>query len=121
MTAVSTIAKGDGSGVSAPRRVIIRDEDAWRALWTEHAGAAAAAPPVDFATQMVAAVFTGDRPTPGYAVEIVDARQQGNTLGLVVSESSPRRGMMAAQLIVTPFHIVALPRFDGTVSFLPTA
>ena len=118
MTAVSTIAKGDGSAVTAPRRVVIRDEEAWRALWAEHAGAAAAPPQNDLAKNMVAAVFAGDRPTPGYTIEIVDARAQSDTLGLVVSESSPRRGTIAAQLIVTPFHIVTLPRFDGAVSFL---
>ncbi len=118
MTDVSTLAKGDGSGVTDARRVAIRDEPAWRALWAEHAGAAAAPPRVDFSTQMVAAVFAGDRPTPGYSVEIVDARRQGDTLGIVVTESPPAPGLLAAQIIVTPFHIVALPRFDGAVSFV---
>lgn len=118
MTSFSTIAKGDGSGVTASRRVVIRDNDAWRALWAEHAGSNDAAPAIDFAAEMVAAVFAGDRPTPGYAVEIVDARRQDDTLALLVSESRPRTGAVAAQLIVTPFHIVTIPRFDGTVSFL---
>jgi hypothetical protein len=117
MTGLSTIAKGDGSGITTPRRVVIRDEPEWRALWAEHAGGAASPPAVDFRTRMVAAVFAGDRPTPGYGVEIVDARQQADTLGILVNESRPAPGMLAAQVIVTPFHIVALPRFDGTVSF----
>jgi len=118
MTDVSTIAKGDGSGVSAPRRIVVRDDRAWRALWSEHAGTSAAAPPVDFDTQMVAAVFAGDRPTPGYGVEITGVRRDGDTLDVVVSESRPAPGMMAAQVIVAPFHIVALPRFEGQVSFV---
>ena len=117
MTDVSTIAKGDGSGITTPRRVVIRDDEVWRALWTEHAGPAASVPDVDFRTRMVAAVFAGDRPTPGYGVEIVDAQRQANTLGIRVAESRPAPGLMAAQVIVSPFHIVALPRFEGTVSF----
>jgi PrcB C-terminal len=117
MTELSSIAKGDGSGVSSPRRIVVRDDRAWRALWSEHAGTSAAAPAVDFDTHMVAAVFAGDRPTPGYGVEITDVRRQGDTLDIIVSESRPAPGMMAAQVIVTPFHIVALPRFDGHVSF----
>jgi hypothetical protein len=117
MTGLSTIARGDGSGITTPRRVVIRDDQEWRALWAEHAGAAAALPPVDFRTRMVAAVFAGDRPTPGYGVEIVDARRQADTLGILVTESRPAPGLMAAQVIVTPFHIVALPRFEGPVSF----
>jgi len=118
MTAVSTIAKGDGSGVATPRRVVIRDDGAWRALWTEHAGTSAAVPRVDFGTQMVAAVFAGDRPTPGYGVEITDVRRDGDTLAILVTESRPAPGMLAAQVIVTPFHIVAFPRFEGRVSFV---
>jgi hypothetical protein len=118
MTTVSTIAKGDGSGVSTPRRLVVRDDRAWQALWAEHSGAAAAAPRVDFVSQMIAAVFAGDRPTAGYGVEITGVRRDGDTLGIVVSESRPAPGMIAAQVIVTPFHIVALPRFEGQVSFV---
>ena len=118
MTTLSTIAKGDGSGVSTPRRTVIRDDRSWRALWSEHAGASAAVPPVDFGTQMIAAVFAGDRPTPGYGVEITDVRRDGDTLDIVVADSRPAPGMIAAQVIVTPFHIVALPRFEGQVSFV---
>jgi PrcB C-terminal len=118
MTAVSTIAKGDGSGVSAPRRVVVRDDRAWRALWTEHAGTSAAAPRVDFGTQMIAAVFAGDRPTPGYGVEITDVRREADALDIVVTESRPAPGMLVAQVIVTPFHIFSMPRFEGPVSFV---
>jgi hypothetical protein len=117
MSVVSTIGRGDGSGVSTPRRVVIRDEPAWRALWVEHAGAASAAPDVDFDRRMVAAVFSGDRPTPGYSIEIIDAQAHGEAMEIVVRESRAPAGMIAAQVIVTPFHIVSLPRFDGATSF----
>jgi hypothetical protein len=117
MSQVSTIARGDGSGIDAPRRVVIRDEQAWRTLWKEHAGPDAAVPPIDFATRMVAAVFAGDRPTPGYGIEVVDARRDGEGLGIVVAESRPAPGTLAAQVITTPFHIVSLPRFEGSVVF----
>lgn len=117
MIDVDTLARGDGSGISEPRRVVVRDEQAWRRLWVEHAGAAEAPPAVDFSSRMVAAVFAGDRPTPGYTVDIKGARQDASALALVVGESRPAQGMLAAQIIVTPFHIVTLPRFDGPVSF----
>ncbi len=117
MNDFSTIAKGDGSGITTARRLVIRDDEQWRALWAEHAGPGAPPPDVDFRTRMIAAVFAGDRPTPGYGVEIVAARRQEEALGIVVSESRPAPGTIAAQVIVTPFHIVALPRFEGPVSF----
>ena len=121
MIEMTTVARGDGSGVAAPRRVIVRDDASWRRLWAEHAGGAGAAPPVDFSRAMIAAVFAGDRPTPGHAIEIVEAEQDGDALSIAVVESRPAPGVVAPQLIVSPFHIVALPRFDGAISFTPGA
>ena len=81
MPAVTTIAKGDGSGIVEPRRIAVRDAVEWRALWAAHAGPAEPAPDVDFAADMVAAAFAGERPTPGYEIEIADARRDGGALG----------------------------------------
>jgi uncharacterized membrane protein len=64
---------------------------------------------------MVVAAFAGERPTPGYGIEIVGARREGPALAVVVKEQLPTRGTIASQMIVTPFHIVALPRHDGEV------
>jgi len=121
MIEMTTVARGEGSGVATPRRVIVRDDASWRRLWAEHAGSTAAAPAVDFSTAMIAAVFAGDRPSPGHAIEITEAEQQGDGLSIAVVESRPAAGIVAPQLIVTPFHIVALPRFDGAVSFTHAA
>lgn len=118
---ITTLARGDGSGIVEPRRAIVRDGDDWRALWAAHAGSAAAAPPVDFTARMVAAAFAGERPTPGYQVEISGTGRDGAALTVAVEERRPRPGMMAAQMIVTPFHIVTLPRYDGEVRFVDGA
>ena len=115
--AVATLAKGDGSRVVEPRRVVVRDESAWRALWAIHAGPSAQAPSVDFTTRMVGAVFAGERPTPGYEVIVSGARRQGTALALIVEERAPGSLAMSAQLLVTPFHIVSVPRHDGEVRF----
>ena len=72
--AVTTIAKGDGSGIVEPRRIVVRDAVEWRALWAAHAG-----------------------------------------------PSVPAPGMIAAQVIVSPFHIVRLPRYEGEVRFVEAA
>lgn len=113
-----TIVRGDGSRIVEPTRVIVGSEVEWRALWAAHAGPEAAEPPIDFTTSIVAAVFAGERPTPGYEIEILGTRREGTSLGLVVVERQPPPGTIAAQMIVTPFHIVALPRCDGDVCFV---
>lgn len=112
-----TLARGDASGIVDPHRTVVRDPQTWRALWSAHAGPAADAPAVDFATSMVLAAFAGERPTPGYSVEIVEPRKIGASLVVTVNEAQPPRGLIAAQMIVTPFHIVTLPRTDGDVRF----
>jgi uncharacterized membrane protein len=121
MPAVTTIAKGDGSGIVEPRRIAVRDAVEWRALWAAHAGPAEAAPDVDFAADMVAAAFAGERPTPGHEIEIGDARRDGGALAIVVNEVHPPHGLVAAQVIVSPFHIVRLPRHEGEVRFIDAA
>jgi uncharacterized membrane protein len=114
---ITTIASGESSGIVEPRRTIVREMAEWQALWAVHAGPRVTAPAVDFSTHMVAAVFSGERPTPGFEVEIIGSRRQGDTLSLVVEERRPKGRMMAAQVLVSPFHIAAVPRHEGDVRF----
>ena len=121
MTALTTLAQGDGSAIAESRRVIVRDREEWLALWAAHAGPQQTAPAVDFATLMVGAVFAGERATPGHHIAITGVRRDGASLVLSVNEVVDERvsgaGMIAAQMIVTPFHIVTLTRDDGQVRF----
>ena len=114
---ITTLAKGDSSEIVDPARHVVRDSAAWGALWSSHAGPGSQPPHVDFATQMVVAAFAGERPTPGHGIEIVGARRESASLAVSVSEVQPPRGMIAAQIIVTPFHLVTLPRYEGEVRF----
>jgi uncharacterized membrane protein len=116
-SSLATMARGESSGIVESRRAIVRDAAQWHALWAAHAGPGMPAPAVDFASRMVAAVFAGERPTPGFEIEITGTARDGRALILVVTERSPASGMVAAQILVTPFHIVALPRYDGEVRF----
>ena len=76
---VETLARGDDSRLVEPRRFLIRDWQAFAAVWAAHAGPNAATPAVDFDTRMVAAVFAGERPTPGFSVEVTGTRRDGRT------------------------------------------
>jgi len=114
---LTTIAQGDGSGIATAVRTIVRGAAEWKTLWAAHAGPGSPVPPVDFSSRMVAAAFAGARPTPGYTTEITDARRAGPVLTLVVDERVPTGRMVSAQVIVAPFHMVALPRHDGEVRF----
>ena len=75
-------------------------------------------PAVDFATKMVVGVFLGTKPTAGYGVEIVGVKTDGDALVVEYTERPPGRGTMAAQILTQPFHMVSVPRHEGTVRFV---
>jgi uncharacterized membrane protein len=70
---------------------------------------------VDFTSTIVAAAFAGERPSAGQAIEISDAIADPGGVRLVVAEHAPGPGMMAAQMLTSPFHIVGFRRIDGYV------
>jgi uncharacterized membrane protein len=115
MTPLLTIARGDASGVSEPRRMIARSEAEWQTLWALHAGPDAALPAIDFAQVIAAAAFAGEKPSAGHSIEISAAPSSNGVVHLAVSERAPGPGMVAAAMITSPFHIVAVSRDAGDV------
>lgn len=117
-TELRTIARGDASRIVEARREVARTAEQWRALWLAHAGPGTEPPPVDFASRMVAAVFQGQRPSAGFDTSIVGARVEGGVLAVQVVEHLPLAPRVAANVLVSPFHIVSMPRFEGDARFV---
>jgi hypothetical protein len=114
--AFDTVARDDSSGIEEPRQLAVRSAGEWSRLWREHDGSRPA-PRVDFATRTVVAVFLGTRPSAGYAVEITGTRADGADLVVQWSERRPEKGMVTAQILTSPAHIVTVPKVAGTVRF----
>jgi VWFA-related protein len=111
MSLLTTIARGDGSHVTEPRRATAGTEPEWRALWATHAGPGAEAPALDLSAVTVAAAFAGEKPSAGHSIEITAAEPAGPAgVTLVVDERGPGPGMVSAAIITSPFHIVAVPK-----------
>ena len=91
-SALTTVARGDGSLIADPHRTIVRDPASWRALWAAHAGPEAPAPAVDFSAVVVAAAFAGERPSAGFQIEIRPGLWEGRRRLLEVVESQPAPG-----------------------------
>ena len=115
-TSMRTLDKGLDSQIEMPRQVAVRTAAEWQALWTIHGGERAR-PPVDFGKEMVVGVFLGSRPTAGFSVEIVGVREEGGALIVQYRESRPAPGLVTAQVLTMPYHIVAVPRHAGDVRF----
>jgi hypothetical protein len=111
-----TIDKGVESGIESARQSTARTPAEWAALWRAHA-TDRPLPAVDFSREMVIGVFMGSRPTAGYAVEIVGAELRSGTLAVAYRETTPPSGAMTAQVLVAPYHLVAVPRHPGAVTF----
>lgn len=113
-----TVARGRMSEIDDRREIAIRDPKTWEALWTEHSRLATL-PDVDFETDMVVGMFLGTRPTAGYDVTIASVTIDDDGLVVRYVERSPEPGMMVAQMLSSPFHLVRVPRHEGEVRFTP--
>lgn len=116
-TSFTTVARGDASNQLIGRQVVIRTPAEWEALWKVHAPAEKL-PAVDFNSRMVVGVFLGSKPSTGYQVEIVGVQGEGETLLVSYLERQPARGMISAQILTEPFHLVAVPKHGGPVKFI---
>src|SRR5215470_16966140 len=88
----ATLAKGLASGVGQPIQIVARSQTDWAALWSRHMRIQIAPPPapsVDFSRDMVVALFMGERPTGGYAIEVM--RIERTDPVTFVAESRARR------------------------------
>jgi hypothetical protein len=108
--------RGAHSNIDDARQVVVRTAADWGALWKEHA-AERPMPAVDFAREAVAAVFLGTRSTGGFGVEIVGAGQKAGAFVVQYRETKPGPGAITAQVITSPFLLVAMPKVDGDVTF----
>jgi protease stability complex PrcB-like protein len=111
-----SIDRGVQSEVGAARQVTVRDPDGWTSLWRAH-GSSRPLPAIDFSREMVVGVFLGSRPTAGFAVEIVGYREAGNDVVVQYRETTPARDAITAQVIVSPYHLVVIPKRTGNVTF----
>ena len=107
------VDKGMNSQMDDARQVVVRTDAEWSKLWTQHGGDRTK-PAIDFSKNMLVAVFLGTRPTTGFAVEIVGVREEGGGLVVAYKETRPAPDSVAAQMLTSPYHIVAVPRGSTT-------
>ena len=116
MLPFTTIAKGTAGSIDTPRNVVVGTAEEWTALWTANNPQAPPAK-IDFARNVVVAVFLGARPTSGFEVDITAVRTAGGPTVVEYIERRPDPADVVAQVVTSPFHIVSLPRPSGPVEF----
>jgi hypothetical protein len=110
------LEKGDQSNVDDAQQVAARTTAEWDTLWRRHSPDRDQ-PRVNFAREMVLGVFLGSRPTPGFGVEILSTLDEQGVLVVRFRETRPPGDLLLAQVITSPYHLVAVPRHSGDVKF----
>jgi hypothetical protein len=114
---ITTVVRGTSSQILEARQVVVQDIDAWRSLWKQHSAVPLPADVPDFARETIAAVFLGQRPTAGYAVDITSVRQEGGVFVVEYVERKPPSNASTAQVLTSPFHIVRIPKPGAPIVF----
>lgn len=118
--AFTTVERSQNSGVSSPRRLVLRSASEWSALWAVHASPQlppAPLPAVDFSRDEVIAVFAGSQPNGCHGVEILAVADGDTDRRVTVLQSGPPPGAICTQQVVTPAHMIVLPRSSLAVTF----
>jgi len=82
-------------------------EREWTRFWSRYSGEPA--PRVDFSQWQVVAILLGERPNPGYAVEVMDYAVEGGKVVVHYQEVAPAPGSVWTQVISYPADVVAVP------------
>ena len=98
------------SHIDGARQVVARTAAEWATLWSQHAPDQPA-PAVDFDSEMVVAVFLGAGRPPAIAWRSSAPRRERRA-GRVVPRDAAARDAITAQVLTSPYHIVAIPKRD---------
>ncbi len=60
-------------------------------------------------------VYAGEKPTPGYSLQLIGARVEGEIVHLNYTWQTPLRGTVQAQVITSPCSVVRLDARDDQV------
>lgn len=116
-----TIGRGENSGIQDALTAVYRTQKEFDAFWATHVadgGHPPNAPPVDFTTQMVAAVFVGEQLTGGFGVEVTTVEQKEDGAFVVNFVTSvPPPGAMLTQALTQPHHVVIVDTTANAVTF----
>jgi len=111
-----TIDQGHSSGLREEIAEVYRTQEEYETFWARHSSDDA--PPVDFSTRMVAAVFMGEQVTGGFSVEVtsVEDKEDGGRIVNFATQVPPP-GALLSQVLTQPYHIVSVGATDKHVTF----
>ncbi|MGD9386304.1 MAG: protease complex subunit PrcB family protein [Thioalkalispiraceae bacterium] len=113
-----TIAQGQSSGLTREKFLTFRSIIDFAEFWNVHSrGNLASIPKINFETQMVLAVFMGEKRTGGYAIRVEKIIEQEKRLRVGILVITPDADSARTMMISQPYHIVVLPKINKPVEY----
>jgi hypothetical protein len=117
--------RGALSGITKPVQMSFRRRESFNSFWEQaiapYSKSYGRAPAVDFDKDMVIGVFLGEKPLPGYDIQIVSAQIDSDgkepVLRVRYTEINRFLGIFATHFAVQPFHLLKVAAFSGRVLF----
>lgn len=103
------IGQWSHTGIGEPRRVVLRDANAWTAFWAELGPAAGARPEIDFTRNLIIAVAAGQRRSGGYGIAVDRVSRSGGELTIETVETTPSPNCLTTQALTQPVDVVVVP------------
>lgn len=117
----AAVAEDAFSGVHDAKAVVVRDADAWAALWAAHANGRSPAPvmpQVDFSTRMVVAVFAGQTGNGCRQVRIDKISAAAGKIAVSYDERDLQTLAICTQAASSPMIAVTVARSSAVVEFV---
>ena len=95
----------------AQTAAVYRDAASFESAWTAQIGGPEL-PEIDFTREVAVLLLAGMKPTGGYSIKPVSAVQEGDVLVISAEVNGPPAGAIAAQVITSPWAVVAVTARD---------
>ncbi|MEK7858621.1 MAG: protease complex subunit PrcB family protein [Elusimicrobiota bacterium] len=110
---------GQDAGIKEKQMLVVRDQQAWEALWAKHdAGRKVARPAVDFSRDIVVAVYLGEKTIGGYKVDLellADPLEPASRLVVFYREVAPARKFFHIEVISRPYALLRVKKVATVV------
>jgi hypothetical protein len=103
--------------------MVFRDAESWETFWNRYCmvitgeGEKLPPPEVDFSTQMLIGVFSGEKPSGGYSISIRRVLESSKSIVVEYVEKSPPPDAIVTLALTYPCQIITLPSSEKSVEF----
>lgn len=112
-----TIESGTQSNITDTRNVVINSQEEWEVLWKEHQLESLEVPEIDFTKKTVIGVFSGERSSGGYTIEIDQIVATGKTMTVSALETTPGTSCFVTLSLTYPYHLIQIQKTDKALQF----